>query len=137
MCKMDKCTIKDGKFVKKGDIKDENVWDKNTFKGDKAGDQGRCGQCKSYEKSSAEVDVNKYIAEDFKKDGQKYIAKTKAEFKADFGVTLAKDYVKKSYGKGTLSPCEMCPIYQKRNAEGKCEIEKCKDDEINVRDGEK
>lgn len=137
MCKMDKCTIKDGKFVKKGDIKDENVWDKNTWRGTKAGDQGRCGQCKSYEKSSAEVDVYKYIAEDFKKDGVKYIAKTKAQFKADFGVTLTKDYEKKSYGKGTLSPCEMCPIYQKRNAEGKCEIHKCKDDEINVRDGVK
>lgn len=51
MCKMDKCATKDGKFVKKGNLKGDKVWVRTTFKGADSDEQGRCGQCKSYEMS--------------------------------------------------------------------------------------
>lgn len=133
MCKYDKCAIADGKFVNKGDLGGRKVYEDKgtTFKSDECADQGRCGQCKAYEISQDQAEIYKYIAEDFKKDG------ITPKDKDDFNPKLAKDYVKKSYGKASLQPCKRCPIYQKRNAKGECEAMTCKDGEINVRDGDK
>lgn len=125
-CKMDKCATKDGKFVRKGDLGTKNSkkkpWDYNTFSASKSDNQGRCGTCKSYEKSRAASDVYKYIAEDFKLDQK---------------TPITDGYKKQSYGKGSLSPCQMCPFYQKRDSDGNCKLHECKEGEINVRDGTK